>query len=231
MPPASPEGRILVINPNSSEDCTDGIRAALHRFAAPGLPRLDVVTLAEGPPAIASWRDWHSVAEPLCRRVEAEDADAYVIACVSDPAIPLLRSITPRPVLGALRSAIAAAVARAERFGLIAFVDASVARQRLVLQAMGLEARCVGSLPLNLPMDRLVDPAAPRARLAEAARALADRGAESIVLGCAGMAGHRQFVQDAVGLPVIEPCQAAAAQAILAVLEQRPAEPPFHSPE
>ena len=79
--------RILLINPNCSVSCTEGIAAAVAPFAAPGLPRIDVTRLEEGPPAIITWRDWYGVAEPLCRRVAAEQADAYIIGCVSDPAI------------------------------------------------------------------------------------------------------------------------------------------------
>ncbi|CAH2602289.1 Hydantoin racemase [Rhodovastum atsumiense] len=210
--------RVLVVNPNSSVSCTAAIRDAVAPFALPGRARLDVVSLAEGPPAIANWRDWHDVAAPLCDLVGREDADAYVVACVSDPAIDLLRSTTDRPVFGALRSGIATAVARGERFGIIAFVAASVQRQRRVLQAMGLEARSVGSLPLDLPMEVLTSAEGPRARLVAVGQELKARGAEVVVLGCAGMAAHRGFVEAAIGLPVIEPCQAAAAQALLAVL-------------
>ena len=71
--------RILVINPNSSVSCTAGIAAALEPFAT--LARFEVTRLADGPPAIVTWRDWFSVAEPLCRLVEREAAAAYVIAC------------------------------------------------------------------------------------------------------------------------------------------------------
>jgi Asp/Glu/hydantoin racemase len=39
-------------------------------------------------------------------------------------------------------------------------------------------------------------------------------GAETIILGCTGMAQHRWAIADAVGLPVIEPSQAAVALAI-----------------
>jgi Asp/Glu/hydantoin racemase len=46
-------------------------------------------------------------------------------------------------------------------------------------------------------------------------------GAEVVVLGCAGMAGHLAAAQDAAGVPVIEPCQAAGAQALMAVLAAR----------
>lgn len=209
--------RILVINPNSDAACTAGIAAAVAPLACPGIV-FDCVTLAEGPPAIATWQDWFSVVLPLQARVAAEVADAVIIACVSDPAIDLLRAGTQTPVFGPLRCGVAAALARADRFGLVAFVQASRARQARVLQAMGMEARCAGIIPLDLPMAALLDPQAPRARLREAARGLAALGAEAIVLGCAGMAGHRAFLEDACGLPVIEPIQAAAAQAVAAVL-------------
>ncbi len=211
--------RILAINPNSSTACTDGIRASLAPFAAAG-PSITVEALRDGPPAVATWRDWHAVAGPLLRRVEAAEAsgppDAYIIACVSDPAVDLLRSVTARPVFGALRAGIAAAMARTDRFGLVAFVGASVARHRRVLQAMGLEHRCAASLSLDLPMDTLTHPDACRPRLLSVAQELKARGADAVVLGCAGMAGHRRFLEDAAGLPVIEPVQAAAVQALLA---------------
>jgi Asp/Glu/hydantoin racemase len=219
---AMPE-RILVVNPNSSRSCTAGIAAALAGFRAPGLPVFEVTQLDAGPPAIITWRDWSAVAEPLCAFVEANPAAAYVVACVSDPGVDALRTITRAPVFGPLRSAVAAALARADRFGIIAFADPSVPRQRRALAAMGVEARLAGHIPLNLPMEVLTDPAAPRAALCDAGRRLADAGAEAVILGCAGMAGHRAAVEAATGLPVIEPCQAAAALALQAVVAARPA--------
>ena len=44
-----------------------------------------------------------------------------------------------------------------------------------------------------------------------------DDGAEAIVMGCAGMARHRRPLEDALGVPVIDPTQAAVAMAIGAV--------------
>src|SRR5258708_7569537 len=104
--------RILVINPNCSDACSAGIDAAVAPFRFPGGPLLEVVTLFEGPPAIYSWRDWHAVVEPLCRLIERQPADAYVIACASDPGIEAARATTGRPVFGVFRSAVAAAIAR-----------------------------------------------------------------------------------------------------------------------
>jgi Asp/Glu/hydantoin racemase len=38
--------------------------------------------------------------------------------------------------------------------------------------------------------------------------------ADVIVLGCAGMAEHRQWLEQALGIPVVEPTQAATAMAL-----------------
>ena len=202
--------RILVVNPNSSIACSSGISTALDPFRLPGGPTFDVMTLREGPPAIYDWRDWHGVVDPLCRLVEREPADAYVIACASDPGIEAVRAITPQPVFGVFRCAVAAAVARSERFGVVAIVDASKARHLAALRAMGLESRLAAEVALNVTMDTLLAPDAARARLIDAARACAAAGAGAIILGCTGMAHHRFAVEDTVGAPVIEPCQAAA---------------------
>jgi len=205
--------RILVINPNRSIPCTEGIAAAL----APLGDRFRVVRLESGPPAIASWRDWFRVAEPLCARVEADPAPATIIACVSDPGLEAVRTVTPRPVLGMFRCAVAAALEAAPRIGVIGFVAASEARQRRALQAMGVEHRLAAWAPLDLPMEVLVDPEAPRARIRELARALAAAGAGAIVLGCTGLAGHAAAAEDAAGVPVVEPCLAAGRYALRAV--------------
>ena len=209
--------RILVINPNRSLACSRGIEAAIAPFAFAGGPVLEVATLAEGPPAVYTWRDWHAAVEPLCRLIERDPADAYVVACASDPGIEAARASTDRPVFGVFRAAIAAAVARAERFGVIAIVDASKARHLAALRAMGLEGRLAAEVALNATMDDLLDPVLVRARLIAAGRALADAGAGAIVLGCTGMAHHRAALAAAVGLPVIEPCQTGVLQAMGAV--------------
>jgi allantoin racemase len=213
--------RILVINPNCSEACSAGISAALAPFRFHGGPILDVATLAEGPPAIYSWQDWHAVVNPMCRLVERLEADVYIIACASDPGIEAVRTVTSRPVLGIFRSAVAAAVAQAERFGVIALVESSKARHRLGLRAIGLEDRLAGEVALNVSMDALLDPQAARTALVAAARGLMGLGAQTIILGCTGMAHHAPAVRDVIKLPVIEPTQAAASLAVGMVLGER----------
>ncbi|MGA9868316.1 MAG: aspartate/glutamate racemase family protein [Acetobacteraceae bacterium] len=209
--------RILVINPNRSMSCGDGIAAAIAPFRGIGGAEFDVVSLREGPEAIYSWGDWHAAVGPICRRIERDAAGAYVIACASDPGIEAARAVTARPVLGVFRCAVAAAVARGERFGVIAIVDASKGRHLAALRAMGLESRLAAEVALNVTMDTLLDPTAAPAALIAAARECVRAGAETVILGCTGMAHHRAAVEAEAGVPVIEPCQAGAALAILSI--------------
>jgi Asp/Glu/hydantoin racemase len=210
--------RILFVNPNSSAACSAGIVAAVAPFRFPGGPAIDVATLAEGPPAITTWEHWFAVAAPLAALVRREAADCFVIACASDPGLPAVRAATPAPVLGIFGCGVLAALARAETFGIIAMVEASKARQRLGLRQLGVEARLAATVALDLSMEALLDPAASRAAMLAAARRLASEGAGALVLGCAGMAHHRPAIEDACGVPVIDPCQAAAAAALGVVL-------------
>jgi Asp/Glu/hydantoin racemase len=63
-------------------------------------------------------------------------------------------------------------------------------------------------------MDTLLNPSAARAALIAAGRQLAVAGAETLIVGCTGMARHRSAVREMIGLPVIEPCIAAAGLAV-----------------
>jgi Asp/Glu/hydantoin racemase len=96
-------------------------------------------------------------------------------------------------------------------------VDASKARHLAALRAMGLEERLAAEVALNVTMETLLEPRAARERLIDAARACVAAGAGAVILGCTGMAHHRAAVEDTAGVPVIEPCQAAAAIALTAV--------------
>ena len=167
---------------------------------------------------MASWRDWYAAALPLVAAVQREPADAYVVACVSDPGIEAVQEVTDRPVIGCFRAAVLGALARTDRFGVIAFVEASKSRQRRVLLSMGAERQLTGSVALNLAMADLLEPETSGAALLAAGRLLVQGGAGAVVLGCTGMAAHHASLQAALGVPKIEPCAAAATQALLAII-------------
>jgi Asp/Glu/hydantoin racemase len=209
---------ILVINPNSNPAVTAGLDAALATLRLSDGPSIRCATLSEGPFGIESQKDVEQVTLPLCRMVEQDNAaDAFVIACFSDPGLHVCREATRRPVFGINECGVLTALARGDRFGIIAIAAASVARHQRYLRQMGLIARLAGERPLGMSVAETADEGA-FARLEAAGRDLVDEdGADVIVMGCAGMALHRRPLEDALGVPVIDPTQAAVAMAVGAV--------------
>ena len=81
--------RILVVNPNSNLNVTQGLDAAVVPLRLAGGPAIECATLAEGPPGIETQAHVESVVQPLARLVAARDVDcdAFVVACFSDPGL------------------------------------------------------------------------------------------------------------------------------------------------
>ena len=211
--------RILVINPNSSVEVTEGIDRALDDLRSPGGAEIECLTLAEGPPGIESQRHVDSVVLPLCRLVEANDnrASAFVIACFSDPGLHALRETTQRPVLGIAESGLLTALTLGERVGIIAILATSIPRHGRFVRALGIESRLAGELPVGLGVSELADEEVTLERMTEVGHRLRDEhGADVLVMGCAGMARYRARLEAALGLPVVDPTQAAVGMALTA---------------
>jgi Asp/Glu/hydantoin racemase len=211
--------RIVVVNPNSSEPVTAAIERALAPLRMAGGPAIECVTLAEGPPGIETQAHVEQVVQPLCRLVRGRaDATAFVIACFSDPGLFACREATVRPVFGIAECGLLTALTRGERFGIIAILKTSLARHLRYVRQLGLAGRFAGEVPLGLGVLELADHERTFGRMCEVGARLRDEhGADVLVLGCAGMAEYRADLETTLGLPVIDPTQAAVAMAIGAV--------------
>ena len=218
----TPAGPIVVINPNSNGAVTAGLDAALAPFRLSDGPAIECLTLTEGPFGIESQLDVDSVVLPLVRLIESRPgASAFVIACYSDPGIDACRSVAKVPVFGIQESGVLTAMARSDRFGVVAIAKASVARHLRYMRRMGVENRLAGERPLNMSVDESARGENTFARLTEIGGLLVSDGAGSIVLGCAGMAVHRLPLERVLGVPVIDPTQAAVAMALGTVLAEQ----------
>jgi Asp/Glu/hydantoin racemase len=212
--------RILVINPNATETCTAAIDRAAAPFRLAGGPLVDCLTNLEGPPGIQSQADSDSVIPHLHAICQREAAEAYVVACFSDPGVHSLRERTGRPVIGIAEAGMTAALSLGERFGVVAILPSSVNRQRRTVRAYGLSQRYAASRSIGLGVPELADSTRTRTAMIEAGKRLRDEdGADVLILGCAGMADQRAPLEDATGLPVVEPSQAAIARAMGAMLQ------------
>lgn len=210
--------RILVVNPNSNEAVTQGLRDALACFQHPGVIEVACHTLAEGPFGVETQEHVESVSLPLRRLVEADATSAaFVIACYSDPGLHICREGTARPVFGIAECGVLTALARADSFGVIAIKSRSIPRHYRYMRQMGLTDRLVGERALEMSVAETASGEGTLQRMIEVGQLLKSDGARCIVMGCAGMARHRKPLETALGLPVIDPTQAAVAMAIGAV--------------
>ena len=211
--------RIRVVNPNSNETVTRNLDAALDALRFENGPEIVCSTLPEGPFGIETQADVESVVLPLRRLVEADNAsDAFVIACYSDPGLHVCREGTERPVFGIAECGVLTALARAGRFGVIAIGQRSIPRHMRYLRQMALVERLAGERPLGMTVAETASGEKTLERMIEVGRQLKEEdGAEAVVMGCAGMARHRRPLEDALGIPVIDPALAAVTMAIGAI--------------
>ena len=211
--------RIMVINPNSNRVVTAGLAEALKPLMFDNGPEIVCETLAEGPIGIESQADVDSVAMPLRRLVENDTGTAaFVIACYSDPGLHVCREATTRPVLGIAECGVLTALTRAETFGVIAIAQRSIRRHLRYLRQIGLLDRLAGERPLDMSVAETASGEGTLAKMITIGRALKDEDcAGAIVMGCAGMARHRKALEEALGIPVIDPTQAAVTMALGAV--------------
>ena len=210
---------VRVINPNSNPDVTAGMSAAIESLRMPGGPELDCVTLSDGPFGIENQADVSRVEPLLSDFVKSDnEASAFVIGCYSDPGLALCREVTDRPVFGIAECALLTALTRAQSFGVIAILSKSIPRHTRHMRERLLHNHCSGERALELTVAEVESGSTTFKKMEQVGTELRDiDGAKSIIMGCAGMAKHRAKLEKSLGIPVIDPTQAATAMALSAV--------------
>ncbi|MCR4524003.1 aspartate/glutamate racemase family protein [Bosea sp. 47.2.35] len=210
-------GTIYVINPNSTERVTREIDIAVAPLRMEGGPAIECLTLADGPPGIQSQRDVDGLIPALLKRAAGleNEAAAFVVACFSDPGMHALREQSTKPVLGIAECGVLTALTLGQRFGIVAMLQNSIARHLRYLGAMGMMSRFAGDLPVNLTIAEMADDDLTLGRMIAVGKTLRDtHHADVLVMGCAGMARFRDALERELGLPIVEPTQAAVTMAI-----------------
>jgi Asp/Glu/hydantoin racemase len=212
--------RILVINPNSNREVTRAMDRALDTLRTADAPDIECVTIDEGPFGIESQRDTEAAAPHLIRLIERDTsgADAFVVACYSDPGLNSARKVTDNPVFGIAETGIATAIMLGGKIGVISILADAVERHWAYARYLGLDSRIAADVPVNLSVAELANEDIVTAQMLDAGHILCDRHeADVILLGCAGMARYRRVLEDELKVPVIDPTQAAVAAAITAL--------------
>lgn len=199
--------RILVINPNTSEEMTRDIGEEARRYARPGT-EIDVTSPSWGPRSIEGHYEEEiaAVATLEVIRERAADFDGVIIACYGDPGLYAARELSPVPVVGIAEASMLMACNVAHSFSIVTVLPRVRPMLDDVVRRVGLESRCasVRTTPLSV-LDCERDPSAAQREIVKAAKAaVAEDGAEAICLGCAGMGPLDKAVEAEVGVPVLD---------------------------
>lgn len=202
---------IKLINPNTTASMTEAMRAAAHSVAAPGT-RIIAATSRSGAASIEGHYDEALSILGLVDEIrEGPPADAYVIACFGDPGLLAAREMTAAPVLGIAEAAMHAASFVATGFSVVTTLERTRVIAEHLVRNYGMEHHCRRVRATELPVLELERPEsnARETILAECRAALDEDNAGAIVLGCAGMTGLVEFLEDKLQVPVIDGVVAA----------------------
>ena len=203
-----------MLNANSSCSVTQGMAAELAVPAALINATIDYDQIDAAPEAIESTEDVHLAHKLVTEYVQKSNYDAYVIACFCDPGVEELRALGNQNVFGIAESAMHLAANGGGKFGMISILDISIERHKKQVERAGLSSMLAEDLALNLGVLELEDLDLARPRIEQVGRKLVeDHGAESLILGCAGMGIHKEWLGNLLKKPIIDPCWAGLAMA------------------
>jgi allantoin racemase len=201
--------RILVINPNTSEEFTKRVQAIADRYAFPGTTAV-AMSPSIGPRSIECVYD-ELLSSPGTLELaiaNLDNYDAFVIACYSDhPTIYALREITDKPVLGIAEASMYVACILGYSFSVVTTNEEWEPLLWDAVRHYGLTDRCASVRSTRMPVLALESASQEKTTqliLKAAQQAIAEDDAEVICLGCAGMAGMDKQLQEALEVPVLD---------------------------
>jgi allantoin racemase len=201
--------RALVINPNTSASMTKDIERTAARVF---LPPWSCVTegAPAGPESLESWRDYALAAVGVLPLLGAhDDCDGILLSCFGDPGLFGLKELARVPVVGIAEASMSTALLVGGKFGILAGMDRARPLMDSMVRTYGLEARYAGSESLSMRvLDFEKDRSATLDRLASACARLLERGADVVILGCAGLTGCQDELKSRVPVLAIDPVEA-----------------------
>jgi allantoin racemase len=212
--------KILVLNPNTSEAMTAEIAGAAGAAAAAGTeivaakPQFGAEAIDS---AAESYLSAVGVMDVVATMMAAGtfDFDAVILAGFGEHGKDALQEMLSVPVFDIAECAAHVAHLIGRRFSVITTLARSIPAIEDRLTLAGLNAHCASVRACGLGTAEVdADPAAAvQAIVDEAARAIAEDGADVICLGCAGMAGVTAAISTKLGVPAVDGVTAAVAMA------------------
>ncbi|WP_426997452.1 aspartate/glutamate racemase family protein [Pseudarthrobacter sp. N5] len=209
--------KLLVINPNISDDVTSLIESEALRSAGPDT-ELVVRTAGHGveyietrfEALIAAGAVAEIIAEyigsPVSGQVDGGMVDGIVVAAFGDPGMPALKELADVPVIGITEAALCAAALQGHRFSIIAISDRIRPWYQDCVDRFGLGGRLASIRSINESLNGIgsVQQDFKETLLALSRQAVAEDGADVVILAGAPLAGLARELQGQIPVPVVD---------------------------
>ncbi|WP_052487775.1 aspartate/glutamate racemase family protein [Gordoniibacillus kamchatkensis] len=214
--------RIKVINPDyGMDDAT--LRARERMLSAIARPDTDISMdcITETRVEIDSALDVVLAGPEIVRRAiaaERDGYDAFVLYCLSDPAIVACREAVRIPVVGCGQASMVVAASLGYRFSLLTNTEQRTPEKAESVRYSGVDASRLASvrsirLPYGDPREDILHTVQELTKAGR--RCVEEDGATVLILGCLSFAGMGPDVAAEVGVPVVDPAFAGINMAEL----------------
>lgn len=210
--------KLLVINPNSSEQMTQDIRNTLSALEDSEF-EVDVIRMPGSPDVLESFADYTVAGGEMIRTIRAMqekgtfDYSGVLVACMGDPCLYGVKEVCSVPVVGVAEAAISTALLLGYKFSIVASSAKAKPMMESMVMTYGLLDRMASVETMETPIANFMeDPDILRNGVREAAQRAQANGAEVLLLGCAGMTMLSNEMDTLVSMPVIDPVKAGLEQ-------------------
>ncbi|ARB20212.1 MULTISPECIES: aspartate/glutamate racemase family protein [Klebsiella] len=211
--------RLLIINPNISQNVTSLIEAEAKRTAA-AQTQIIMATARSGVAYIETRFEallgGHAAA--IIAGEQSGNYDALLIAAFGDPGLSALKEVLDVPVVGMTESALMTAAQLGQRFSIIAISPRITSWYRECVAQNGMLSRLASIRYLDSPLYDVGNLQNDYARqlLELSKQAVQEDGADVLIMAGAPLAGLARQLRGKIPIPVVDgvSCGVAQAQAL-----------------
>ena len=208
--------KLLIINPNSSPEMTADIRRTVS-YAEDGDFTLEVRATEGAPHVLESFADYTEAGAHVIAHLRSQPApfpyDGVLLACMGDPCLFAVKEVCPVPLVGIAEAGISTALLLGAKFSILAASAKAKPMMESMVLSYGLMDRLASVETFDRPIDDfMADPEVLRQGIRRTAETAAQKGAEVLLLGCAGMTMLSNELGTLAPLPIIDPIKAGVEQ-------------------
>lgn len=206
--------RILIINPNTAKETAEVMQEQCRKIAEPGT-QVDA-TYIKSRPGFSSYKVFSYVDLAICTTESIKIAwqnrmnyDGIIVAGFSDVGVDAMKEILDIPVIGIAEASYHLASLISHRFTVLTGTSKWTPPKDDYVRALGIETK-VASFRTYSEWNESDSFEELKDRLITVARkAMAEDGAEAVILGGGPLVGYGKILQEELGIPVIDPTIAA----------------------